>query len=154
MYQAERGITFKLCINDYTHSVKIVYLVKALVLIIHLAIYAVSRLYSSLCLKMYFVLTKSFLNLTRNLFDKIGVLAVFLLNIALHLGISNWVKVGNTQIFKLLLYFLYTETVGKRRVNVHSFKSCRASFGVGLYRKRAHIVKSVAKLDEYNSDVL
>ena len=154
MYKSKRRIAFKLCINDYSQSVKIVYLIKALIMVIHLVIDAVRRFDTALKRVGNMIFLKLFLYLCGNALYKIRALAVFILNIALHLGVSDRVKVGYTQIFKLLLDLLHTESVCERRVHVHGLKRCGTSLGIGLYRKRTHIVKSVTKLDKYNSYVL
>ena len=58
------------------------------------------------------------------------------------------------QIFQLLLYPLHTETVSKGSIDVHGFKRNCASLAFRLSVESAHIVKSVRKLYEYNTDVL
>ena len=47
MDYAEHGVALKLGADDYAQRVEVVYLVKALVLCVHLAVYAVYRLYAS-----------------------------------------------------------------------------------------------------------
>ena len=154
VYKTESGIALKLGIHDYSHRVEVVYLVKALALIEHLAIDAVNRFYSSRKLKMNIVLAELLVYYSSDVLDKSDALAVFLVDILLYLGVSDRVKVGYTEIFKLLLYLLHTETVSERRVNVHSLKRGLSSLGVCLDGESTHIVKSVAELYKYNSDVL
>ena len=67
---------------------------------------------------------------------------------------TDGVKVVQSCVFKLLFDLLDTETVCERRVHVHGFKSRNASFCLGLCVKSPHIVKSVAELNENDSDIL
>ena len=154
VYQTERGVALKLGIHDYSHRVEVVYLVKALALIEHLAVDAVNRFYSSRKLKVNVVLAELLVNYASDVLDKSDALTVFIVDILLYLSVSDRVEVRDTEIFKLLLYLLHTEAVRERRVNVHSLKRRLSSLGVSLDRKSTHIVKSVAELDENNSDIL
>ena len=151
--KSERGVALELGIDDYSHRVEVIDLVKALILIEHLAVDTVYGFYSSRKLEMYVILAKLLIYYSSYVFDKSDALSVLLVDIIPYLVVSDRVEVGDTEIFELLLDLLHTETVCKRRVYVHSLKRGRASLGIGLYRECAHIVKSVAELDEDDSDV-
>ena len=58
MYKTENCIAFKLCINDYTHSVEVVNFIKGFVLIEHLTVYAIYGFYTSLKAVIYISLLK------------------------------------------------------------------------------------------------
>ena len=111
MNYSENGIALKLRINDYSDSVKVVDLIKAFVLIIHLLINAVNRLYTSFKRKMYFIFGQFFRNDRADVFDYIQALTVFVFNRIPDLFVSYRVKVHYSEIFKFLLDFLNSETV-------------------------------------------
>ena len=77
-----------------------------------------------------------------------------MIDIVLDLGVAYGVEIAESKVFELALDLLDTESVRKRRIDVHRLKRYRALFFIGLCRKGTHIVKSVGKLDEDNSDIL
>ena len=151
---AENRITFKLCIDDYTKSVKIVYFVKALILIIHLAVDAVNGFYSAFKREFNIILAQFRVHLISETFNKSEVLPVLFFDMVFYLLVPERVKVFKRKIFEFLLYPLHTEAVRKRRIHLHGFERDGSSFCLAFRKKRAHIMKSVTELYEYDAHVL
>ena len=93
MYNSERSITFKLSVHDYTYGIKIVYLIKALVLVIHLFIYAVYRFDATFKRAFYAVFIHFFMNELSCLVYEITVFAELTLYIIAHLVIPYRIKI-------------------------------------------------------------
>ena len=66
---------------------------------------------------------------------------------------GGWAKVNaQTNVFKLMLDFLHTETVRKRRIDIHCLKCDSPLPILALCPQRTHIMKAIAKLNE-NDDI-
>ena len=154
MYDSERGVALKLGIDDYSEGVEVVYLVKALILVEHLAVDAVHRFDASLEGEVYSVLLKLIGDIRAHLLDEVAVAAVLFLDIGADLLIPDGVEVLQSEILKLLLDLLNTETVSERCIHVHRFERGGTSLVLRLCVERAHIVQSVAQLYEDNTNVL
>ena len=65
-----------------------------------------------------------------------------------------WLKPEEGQILKLPLNRRDTQTISKWRIHVHGFSRLKQTTIRWKCRQRAHIVKTVGKLDDNNADVL
>ena len=151
---AQRRITFQFVIHDNAESVKIIHLIKALVLIEHLPIDAVYGFNAALKREADIVLFQLLGDIFTDTFQKIAVLAVFLLNIRVHLGITNGIQISQRQILQFLLDTLNTKTVRQGSVHVHCLQCRSTPLMLRLRRKGTHIMKSVAELDKDNTNIL
>ena len=150
----EHGIAFKLGTHDYAQRVKVVYLIKALVLIIHLAVYAVYRFDAPLKHKVNIVLAQLGVHRCADVFDEVLILTVFFLDIVLDLCVSDGIEVEQSEVFKLLLDPLHTEAVSERCIYLHRFKRYGALFFLRFCAQCAHIVESVAELYKDDAYIL
>ena len=153
MDDTQHGIALHLGIHDDTHGVKVINLVKALVLVEHLAVYAVHRLDASLQREVDMVFHQLVVYHAADALDEVQVLPVLFLNVLLHLRVADGVKVLQTEIFQLLLDLLHTEPVCKRSINLHGFQRGQTLFFLRLCVQRAHIVQAVTELDEDDTHV-
>ena len=122
MHKTKRCITLKLSIYNDTYRVEVVYLVKGLVEGIHLSVKAVYGLNSTFNSEVYLILGKLFLNVLFSILKECSALAVFAVNRAVNLLVTDRVKVEQAEIFKLLLNSLDTETVSQGSIDIHGFK--------------------------------
>ena len=74
--------------------------------------------------------------------------------LALYGFVLLWVLVTETEVFKFGLYFVQSETVGERRVDVERLSCYLVLLVGGLRREGAHVVQTVAYLDEYDANVV
>ena len=144
MYKTENRVTLELSADDHAQGVKVVYLIKALVLRVHLLIHAVNRFYSALKHEVDIVLTKARVDLTSDMLYEVEILTVSFLYIVLYLIVSDRVEIHKSKVLKLLLDPLHTEPVGKRCIDLHRLKGNSTSLRVGLCRESSHIVEPVA----------
>ena len=154
VYESEDDITLLLGIHNDPESVEVEYLIKALVLLIHFPVYAVYRFHASFKNEVYPRLGQLVRDLSARLFDEIAAFAVALLDILPYFLVSDGIKVFKREIFKLLLHPLHTETVSKRRKDLHCFKRGHPALCILLDTEGAHIVEPVAELYENDPYVL
>ena len=150
---AQYGIALKLGIDQHAQRVKIVYLVEAFVLLEHLAVDAVYRLYSAVEREVYPVFGQLVRYLTARTLDKIMALSVLFFDMLFYLFIAERVKVAQRDVLQLLLHPLHTETVCERRVYLHRFERGLPLLFRLFCAEGTHIVETVAQLDEYNADI-
>ena len=154
MYKTERGITLKFGIYNNTNGIEVVNLIKCFVLRIHLTIKAIYRLYSALKIEVDIVFLKLFRKNSLCVLNKVTASAKLLLNLKMNLVITNSVEVIKADVLKLLLNTLNTEAVCQGSVNIHGLESDCTLTILLLCRKSTHVVKSVTKLDEDNTNIL
>ena len=118
MNDTKRGIALKLRVNDYSYGVKVVYLVKTLILVIHLFVDAVDRFYSSLKREMNMVFRKLLGDDRAYTLYHVKALTVFTLDRFLDLTVSYRVKVLYTDVFKLLLDLLNSKSMRQASVRI------------------------------------
>ena len=154
MDNAKHGITLQLGIYDDTHGVKVIDLVKALSLRKHLFIDAVNRLDSTLQRVRDMILLQLSTNRLAYAFDKIQALPILLLNAVSYFLITNGIEVTNAKIFQLLLDLLHTKTVCQGCIHLHGLQCGNTTLVVRLDLQGAHIMQSIAQLNENDANVL
>ena len=106
-------IAQKLGVNDDTQSVKIVYLIELLTLIVHLFIDRIHALDTALQLEVNVVFGQLVGNLSACLFKEVAVDAVLAFNVIVDFIVADRVQIRQRQILKLMLDALHTEGVQK-----------------------------------------
>ena len=80
--------------------------------------------------------------------------AVLALDLIPHLQVADGIQVLHTQVLQLLLDLLHTQAVGQGGVDLHGLQGGDAALVIGLGVQCAHVVQTVAELDENDADVL
>ena len=93
MYYAKRRVAFQLRVHDDTHCVKVIYLVEALVLVVHFAVNTVYGFYSALHLAFYAGFRHLTFYLDLDAVYKILIRAVFAVYIVSYLAVADGVKI-------------------------------------------------------------
>ncbi len=151
---SQNNIALGLGIYDNTQGIKIVNLVKALVLVVHFLINAVNRFDAPLQGKSNVVFTEFFFHRFANMVDKADIGAVLFLNVLADFRMSDRVQILQAQIFQFGFNLLHTQSVGKRCINMHGFQGGQTPLRFRFGTQRAHVVQSVAELNENNANVL
>ena len=153
MNKTESCVTLKLGIDDYSYCIEVVYLIKRLVLRIHLSVKAVYRFNSTLKIKVDVVFGKL---VRENLFcflNEVSATAKLLFNLKIYLIVTYSVKVVKADILKLLLNTLNTKTMCQWRINIHGFKGDSTLPVLFFCRKSTHIVQSITEFNENNTNI-
>ena len=154
MDDAERGIAFQLGVHDDAQRIEVVDLIEALIVVVHLVVERIDRLDAPGELKVNAVFAQAHLDALLGLVEEVARLAVALLDAILDLVVADGIQVGKAEVLQLLLDRVDTEAVRKRRIDVHGLQRDGAAAVLPLRREGAHVVQTVAELDEDDADIL
>ncbi len=154
MYNSENSIAIKLGVDKNPDSIKIIYFIKALVLIVHFFIYTVNRFNSALKLIFDFVLRQPLFNSVGSFFKKIFIFTETLFGVLPYLLKTDRIKVLKRKLFKLLLYALDTKSVGKRSIYMHRLQGNQTLFFRSTVIESTHVMETICKFNKYYSQIL
>ena len=118
MRKTERGVAVAHRVCDNSHREQIVNLVESFVLCKHFSVYRIKMLRSAVYGAVNAYFRKAGFERAFNLCNKLLALLAFLVNSFNNFVIRNGVEVSKRIILKFPFYFIHTESVRKRCVNV------------------------------------
>ena len=154
MDHAETVVAVADRVHNYAHGIYIVYFFKGFSLHIHFAVYSVDGLYSSLYNRVAYDLFDTGAYFSLNAVQKLLTHRLLFGKRLFNFSVGNRVEVAYREILKLLLHGTDTEAVRYRGIYLDGFTRGVAPLLLRHEFKRAHIVQTVGKLNDYHADIL
>ena len=151
---AQHGIDITWSIQDTADGNQVIDFIKALLLILHLAVDRVDMLWSAINFSMQMAFPCIGLNLVDNLFDQLFSLATLFLHHVRNLVEFCLIQITERQIFKLPLDARNPETVSQWRINLHGLTRNAFLLILAQMLQGAHIMQAVSQFDQNDTDIL